>query len=152
MIDRIEGISYTGDMLKIVISGSAKLQDKIDYWKTFFLTENYEVLDYPKSIDEEKFMELYPDVYKNFFINITKADTLFVMNEDKNSIEGYIGAAAYAELTFGLAQNLLYHKNINLVILKMPSREVQCYDEIKLWLELGWVKLYERKEEPHKVR
>ena len=113
------------------------------------MAENYEVLDYPKPIAKAKFTELYPEIHKNFFLNLTKTDVLFIMNEDKNGIEGYIGAAAYAELAFGLAQNLLYRKNIDLVILKMPSREVSCYDEVKLWLELGWVKLFKRKETPH---
>ena len=130
-------------MKKIVIAGSAKLQDKINLWKSFFTEQKYEILDYPKPIVEEKFMELYPSIHKKFFENITKTDVLFVMNEDKNNIEGYIGPESYAELTFGLAQNLIYNKNIDLRILKMPSREVQCYDEIKLWIELGWIKIYE---------
>lgn len=55
---------------------------------------------------------------------------------------GYIGAETFSELTFGLAQNLIYNKNIELVILKMPSIDVQCYDEICLWLKLGWIKIY----------
>lgn len=129
-------------MKKIVIAGSAKLQDKIDLWKLTFIKKQYEILDYPKPIDEEKFMELYPEIHKSFFEKITKTDILFVMNEDKNDIEGYIGAETYAELTFGLAQNLIYNKNIDLVLLKMPSHKVQCYDEIKLWLDLGWIRLY----------
>lgn len=131
-------------MKKIVIAGSAKLQDKINCWKSIFMNKEYEILDYPKSIDKEKFIELYPDVHKTFFDNITKTDILFIMNEDKNGIDGYIGAETYAELTFGLAQNLIYNKNIDLIILKMPSNRVQCYDEIKLWLELGWIKLYDK--------
>ena len=129
-------------MKKIVISGSSKLQNKINYWLKHFKDNNYDVLDYPKPIDEEKFMELYPSIHKNFFKNIIKTDILFIMNEDKNNIEGYIGAAAYGELTFGLAQKLVYNKNIDLVILKMPSDKVQCYDEIKLWLDMGWINLY----------
>lgn len=129
-------------MKKIVIAGSSKLQDKIKYWLEIFNKQNYEILDYPKVIDRNNFMKLYPDIHKNFFKNITNTDILFIMNEDKNGIVGYIGAESYAELTFGLAQNLIYNKNIELVVYKMPSVEVQCYDEIKLWLKLGWIKLY----------
>lgn len=88
-------------------------------------------------------MELYPSVHKEFFENITKTNLLFIMNEDKNGKIGYIGAESFAELTFGLAQKLVYGKNIELVILKMPSKEVQCYEEINLWLKFGWIKLYE---------
>lgn len=130
--------------MKIVIAGSAKLPDKINLWRTVFSNKKYEILDYPKPIEECNFIELYPEIHKSFFENITKTDVLFIMNEDKNGIEGYIGAESYAELAFGLAQNLIYNKKIDLVILKMPSNKVQCYDEIKLWLELGWIKLYNR--------
>ena len=134
-------------MKKVVIVGSAKLQNNINYWKEKFSNNNYEILDYPKAIEKERFMELYPNVHKEFFENITKTDMLFIMNEDKNGITGYIGAESFAELAFGLTQNLLYNKNIELVILKMPSPEVQCYDEIYLWLKLGWIKLYKEEKE-----
>lgn len=128
-------------MKKIVISGSAKLQDNINYWKEHF-NKNYQVLDYPKAIDEKDFINLYPKIHKEFYENITKTDILFIMNEDKNNQVGYIGAAGFAELTFGLAQKLIYNKNIELIILKMPEKSVQCYDEICLWLKLGWIKIY----------
>lgn len=129
-------------MKKVVIVGSAKLQNNINYWKEKFSNNNYEILDYPKAIEKGRFMELYPNVHKEFFENITKTDMLFIMNEDKNGKIGYIGAESFAELTFGLAQKLIYEKNIELVILKMPSKEVQCYEEIDLWLKLGWIRLY----------
>lgn len=132
-------------MKKIVIAGSAKLQDEVNSWKDKFEKENYQVLDYPKEIDKCSFIDVYPDVHKEFFEKITKTDILFIMNEDKNSIDGYIGAETFAELTFGLSQNLLYGKNIELLILKMPDEKVSCYNEIKLWLELGWIKIYNKK-------
>lgn len=132
-------------MKKIVIAGSAKLQDKVNYWKDKFEKENYQVLDYPKEIDKCSFIDVYPDVHKEFFEKITKTDILFIMNEDKNNIEGYIGAETFAELAFGLSQNLVYEKNIELLILKMPDEKVSCYNEIKLWLELGWIKIYNKK-------
>lgn len=132
-------------MKKVVISGSSKLQDKINYWIEHFQKKNYEILDYPRPIDDEAFIQLYPNIHKEFFENITKTNLLFIMNEDKNNIKGYIGAETYAELTFGLAQNFIYNKNITLVVLKMPSPKVQCYEEIKLWLELGWIELYDEK-------
>ena len=90
-------------------------------------------------------MELYPNIHTEFLDNIIKTDMLFIMNEDKNGIVGYIGYEAYAELLFGLAQKLIYNKDIELIVLKMPNSDVGCYDEIKLWLELGWIKLYEEK-------
>lgn len=130
-------------MKKVVISGSSKLQDKINNWMEYFKDKNYEILDYPRPIAEAQFMKEYPSVHKEFFENIIDTDMLFIMNEDKNNKVGYIGAATFAELTFGLAQKLIYNKKIELVILKMPSNDVLCYDEICLWLKLGWIKLYE---------
>ena len=130
-------------MKKVVIAGSAKLQKEVDKWLKVFKNQNYEILDYPRAIEESKFMELYPHIHTEFLENITKTDVLFLMNEDKNGIVGYIGYAAYAELLFGLSQKLIYNKNIELVIFKMPSRDVRCYEEIDLWLKLGWIKLCE---------
>lgn len=129
-------------MKKIVIAGSAKLPKQIDYWITFFKNRSYEILDYPKEIEKSKFIELYPIIHIEFLENIKRTDILFIMNEDKNGKVGYIGYEAYAELLFGLLQKLVYHQDIELVILKMPTKDVGCYDEICLWLELGWIKLY----------
>lgn len=105
-------------MKKIVIAGSAKLQKEVNYWINFFESNDYEILDYPRVIEESKFMELYPNIHTEFLENITKTNILFIMNEDKNGIIGYIGYEAYAELLFGLSQKLIYNKNIELVILK----------------------------------
>ena len=133
-------------MKKVVIAGSAKLQNEINHWKVIFINNHYKVLDYPKVVEKERFMELYPNVHRNFFDYITKTDMLFIMNEDKDGKIGYIGAETFAELAFGLAQKLVYNKKIELVILKMPSENIQCYEEIKLWLKLGWIKLYEEEK------
>ena len=112
-------------------------------WLDLFERKNYEILDYPRLIEEQRFMELYPKVHTEFLEKIIKTDILFIMNEDKNGIVGYIGYEAYAELLFGLSQKLISNKKIELVILKMPSKELGCFEEINLWLELGWIKLLE---------
>lgn len=128
-------------MKKIVISGSASLQKEINALRDK-LQKNYEVLDWPKPLDEKEFTQIYPQVLKNFMRNITETDVLLIANFDKNGVVGYVGAQAYAELCFGLSQNLLYGKNIQLFILKMPEKTVQCHDEISLWLQLGWIKIW----------
>lgn len=66
-------------MKKIVIAGSAKLQKEVNKWRKVFENKNYEVLDYPKMIEESQFMELYPDIHTEFLDNITKTDILFLM-------------------------------------------------------------------------
>ncbi len=129
-------------MKKIVIAGSAKLPEKIEYWINYFNKKHYKVLDYPKFIPKERFIELYPQIHIEFLENITKTNMLFIMNEDKDGLSGYIGAEAFAELLFGLSQKLVYKKEIELYILKMPSKEVTSYEEVALWLKLGWIKIW----------
>ena len=68
------------------------------------------------------------------------------MNEEKNGIKGYIGASSIAELTYVVILNLIHNKNIEIYILNMPSKEVSSYDEVKFWLNMGWIKLFDKGE------
>ncbi|MDA1338037.1 MAG: hypothetical protein O2871_01605 [bacterium] len=131
-------------MKKIVIVGSAKLKSKIKFWKKYWEKEGFDVIDYPKWVEMSNFLNEYPTVYKTFFLNIYKADVLFIMNETKNNIEGYIGAESFAEICFTVVQNLINNTNIEILLLQVPDRKVQSYQEVDLWLKLGWLKLYKK--------
>lgn len=133
-------------MKKVVISGSASLNEKAEFWKKYWEGAGYEVIDYPKQIPKENLIELYEGVHRDFLKHITQTDILFLMNEDKNSINGYIGAGSFSELCFGIAQNTIYNKHIEIYILKMPDQKVQSYDEINIWLKLGKIKLFTQNE------
>ena len=52
-----------------------------------------------------------------------------------------------AELTYVVILNLLHNKNITIYILNMPSKEVPSYDEVKFFLDAGWIKLYKKDDE-----
>lgn len=65
----------------------------------------------------------------------------------KNGIKGYIGASAIAELTYVVILNLIHNKNIEIYILNMPSEDVSSYDEVKFWLDMGWIKLFNKEED-----
>ena len=129
-------------MKKIVISGSSKLQDKINYYLNYFKDRGFEILDYPKKVEEENLMIDLPKIYNDFYTALENTDVFFLMNEEKNGIEGYIGASAIAELTYVVVLNLIHNKNIEIYILNMPSKEVSSYEEVKFWLDIGWIKLY----------
>lgn len=129
--------------MRVVICGNLKLKEKLDYWKNYFERHNYEIMDYPREVSKETIKNLYPITWKEFYSNIKLSDMLFVMNEDCNGSEGYIGSEVFAELAYGLALKLVDKKEIDLVLLKMPDKSVACYDDIKLWLNLGWIRLYE---------
>ena len=132
-------------MEKIVISGSVKLQDKVEYWIEKF--KNYEILDYPRLILKGNYKEELSLIYKNFYSSIEKTDIFFLMNEEKNGIKGYIGTSGMSELTYAVILNLIHNKNIKIYILNMPDKSLSCYDEIKNFLDMGWIELYKRKSE-----
>ncbi len=127
---------------KVVIAGSASLQKKVQFWKKYWEDKDCSVINYPSTVPKETFLAEYPQVHKDFFKNIIESDILFVMNEDKNGIKGYLGAESFAEMCFGVAQNLIHNKKIEIMLLQTPEEKVQSYDEIKLWLKLGWIKPY----------
>ena len=127
---------------KVVIAGSASLQNEVSKWKRYWSEkENHVVIDFPLAIKSKDFTKIYPNVHKNFFRNILKADILFIANEDKKGISGYIGAEVFAELVYGMMQNLISKQKIKIILAKNPSSKVQSFEEIKLWLKLGWIKV-----------
>ena len=127
-------------MKKVVISGSSKLQEELITWKEYFEQNGYEVIDYHKQVSKENLK----DAYKNFYESLEKTDVLFLMNEERKGIKGYIGPSSMAEVIYTIMLNQIHNKKIEIYILNMPSREVRCYDEIKLFLENGWIKIYEK--------
>lgn len=132
-------------MKKIVIAGSAKFCDQMLEWKEYFENKGHEVINYPKKIDQTNSKE-YQKVYIKFFESLNETEVLFVVNENKNGIEGYIGAETFAELTYTLIQSRVNGQNKQIYLLKMPSEEVACYTEIRNFVELGWVEIFNEKE------
>lgn len=134
-------------MEKLVISGSSKLEDKVKYWVDYFENKGYQVLDYPRLIENENYERDLPDIYKSFYNNLEETDIFFLMNEDKNGIKGYVGASAIAELTYAVVLNLIHNKNIKIYILQEPDESLGCYDEIKFWLEMKWISIFEKESD-----
>ncbi|KKW30500.1 MAG: hypothetical protein UY72_C0011G0012 [Candidatus Uhrbacteria bacterium GW2011_GWD2_52_7] len=129
---------------KVVIAGSASLQPAIEKWMMYWNgREDALVTNYPKPIDQSRFLELYPGVHKEFFISLNDADILFIANEEKNGIEGYIGAETFAEIVYALALNLTQGKSIEVILAKQPSERIQASHEIQLWLQLGWLTIFQ---------
>jgi hypothetical protein len=128
--------------INVVIAGSASLQDKIARWKNYWNSKkNHIVIDFPLAIKKENFIKIYPEIHKKFFKNILRADILFIANEDKNGIKGYVGAEVFAELAYGLMQNLISGQKLKIILAKMPSQKVQSFEEIVLWKKLGWIEV-----------
>ncbi len=155
-------------MKKLVISGSAKLHERSLYWRGYFEGRGYEVIDWPCPISTEPdtlddaqtspglslgrwlspsdsdYGERLTKVYQRFYKNIDQCDTFFLMNEDKDGIEGYIGPSMIAEITYAIISNLNRGRKININILKLPAKDQNYYEEVKFWLDQGWISIYQR--------
>jgi len=133
-------------MKKLVIAGSSKFLDEIEKKKEFFENQGYNVINYPKKINPEN-EEEYKKAHTNFFESLNETDILFVLNQDKNGIEGYIGAETFAELSYTVVQNTVNGTNKKIYLFKMPSKEVACYMEIKNFIKLGWIEICNKNKE-----
>lgn len=155
-------------MKKLVISGSSKLYERGLYWRGYFEGRGYEVIDWPRPLfeGEDLLAETQPapglplgkivkpgdatfadgmtKFYRQFYKHLDQTDTLFVMNEDKNGIEGYIGPSTFSEITYALIGNLNRGRKVEINLLKMPAKDLGCYDEIKFWLDQKWIQIYRR--------
>lgn len=132
-------------MKKLIISGSAKLQERAAYWRGYFEGRGYEVIDYPVPTPEgpDSAQEL-ADIYQSFYQNIRRADVFFLMNEDQKGIGGYVGPGAMSEINYTIINNLIHGGKVEINILQMPSEEQACREEFDFWLSQGWIKVYER--------
>jgi len=128
-------------MRKIIIAGSATFYKEALELKQELENKNYYVIDYPKKINDDIELE-YKEAYETFYDNLSKTDDLLLLNLDKKGIEGYIGYESFAELSNLVVKKIQINNDHKIYIYKMPSEEVGCYDEIKHFLELGYIELY----------
>ena len=132
-------------MRKIVIASSAKFYKEALELKKELEKNDYSVIDYPKNINVN-IEEEYKEAYERFYKSLSETDDLFLLNLDKNGIEGYIGYESFAELSYLVVKKIQEDNNHKIYIYKMPSKEVGCYDEIKHFLELGYIELFKYEE------
>lgn len=128
-------------MRKIIIAGSSKFYKEALEMKQELEKISYEVIDYPKRIDVTIELE-YKQVFESFYDSLSKTDDLLLLNLDKNGVEGYIGYESFAELSNLVVRKIQDNNNHKIYIYKMPSKEVGCYDEIKQFIELGYIELF----------
>jgi len=128
-------------MRKIIIAGSAFFYKEALDIKQELEAKGYEVIDYPKNINVDDELE-YKEAYETFYDNINKTDDLLLLNLDKKGIEGYIGYESFAELSYLVVNKIQVNDNHKIYIYKMPSKDAGCYDEIKHFIELGYIELY----------
>ena len=47
-----------------------------------------------------------------------------------------------AELAYAVEAKLIGNRNEDIYIVNMPDEEQFCYNEVKYWLDMEWIKLY----------
>lgn len=132
-------------MRKIIIASCAFFYKEALEIKEELEKNNYEVVDYPKKINDSIEIE-YKEAYERFYDSLSRTDDLLLLNLDKKGIEGYIGYESFAELSYLVVKKIQINNEHKIFIYKMPSKEVGCYDEIMHFLELGYIELYRKKE------
>ena len=126
-------------MRTLVISGSAKDQAAVRRWVDHRTGRGYEVVDYPAPIPQDRFVDEYPGVLQAFFDRLAECDVLFVMNEDRKGVIGYVGAATFAELSYAVVRNVRQQRPVEIIVLQPVGDDVHGADEINLWHDLGWI-------------
>ena len=127
-------------MKKVIISSSVTLKKEVLQWKLRWEDKWMEVINYPKGI-QPFITASYWTIHTQFYKDIVDADIFFLMNEDNKGIEGYIWMSVFAELCFAIIQNTLYKQNKKIFLLKPPSFQVWCYEELMLWHELWRIQI-----------
>ncbi len=131
-------------MKKIVLAGSSKFIDKIEYWKNYFELNGYEVIAYPKRINQLD-INIYNETYKSFFKALDITDEIFVVNEEKNGIKGYVGYETFAELSYILGNNVTKNQNRKIYLLNEPDEKNNCFYELNAFIKLGYIEIWKEK-------
>ncbi|MFO7807442.1 MAG: hypothetical protein R6V40_03410 [Candidatus Moraniibacteriota bacterium] len=127
---------------KITICSSMSFWDDIKKWKEKLTKENYEVIKYPEQISGD-FLSSYKREFTDHYKKISQSDMILVLNMKKNGIEGYIGAAVFAEIAFAIGLNRVNpRKNISAYCLNPIPESLPHAQELQHWQELGWLKLW----------
>lgn len=101
----------------------------------------FEVIKYPVKI-KDNFLVSYKKEFSDHYAAISKADILLVLNLEKKGVPGYIGSGVFAEMAFAIGLNRALGKKIKVCYLNPIPKNLPYSDELKLWQESGWIKLF----------
>ena len=92
-------------------------------------------------ITPKKTNENFIELYSNFYKSIDEADILFIVNERKNNVDGYMGVSTYAELARGIINKINDNKDTEIYVLNKPNLH-----EVQSWIDLNMVKIFNEEE------
>jgi len=128
---------------KVTICASMSFWDDINIWKNKLENGGYNVIQYPKQIDGE-FLPNYKLEFTQHYQKMAESDIILILNMTKKGIEGYIGAAVFAEIAFAIGLNRTSRSNQNLEVycLNQFPDSLPYAEELGLWVDLGWLKFW----------
>ena len=129
---------------KLVICASASFETEIIDWKNRLKENGFDVIKYPAKIKGD-LNKGYEKEFSEHYNAIAGTDILLALNLEKKGMPGYIGSGVFAEMSFAIGLNKILNKKIEVCYLNPIPKEILPYsDELKLWLELGWIKLFDK--------
>ncbi len=129
-------------MRKVVLSASVKMEEEIAQWLAYWNAQSdVVVIDYPERIAMEDFLQEYRNVFCAYFDHLDEADVLFVVNGTKEGVKGYIGAGMFSEIAYVVSQ-IARGTQKYVFLAHPPAAGLFCSDELDLWMQLGWVKVF----------
>lgn len=128
---------------KVTLCASMSFWDDINLWKQKLEKDNYAVIQYPKQFTGE-FLSNYKREFTEHYRKIAESDIVLVLNMQKKGIDGYIGAAVFAEIAFAVGLNRTSHsaKEINVSCLNTFPDSLPYAEELQHWVNLGWLKFW----------
>lgn len=131
-------------MKKVTICASMSFWDDIVAWKERLGDEEYDVIQYPKQFTGE-FLPNYDREFTEHYQKMLVSDTVLVLNMEKNGVDGYIGAAVFAEIAFavGLNRSVRADNPIKVYCLKPFPDSLPYAEELQHWVNLGWLEFWQ---------
>ena len=128
---------------KVTICASMSFWDDIIAWTRKLEENNYLVIQHPKQLTGD-FLPKYKVEFTQHYKMLGESDIVLILNMKKNSINGYIGAAVFAEIAFAIGLNRTSHfnKKIEIYCLNPFPISLPYAEELQYWVDLGWLKFW----------
>jgi len=117
--------------------------DDINIWREKLERDGYDVIQYLKQFEGE-FLPSYKREFAKHYQKMTESNIVLVLNMKKNDIDGYIGAAVFAEIAFAVGFNRTRSssKKISVYCLNPFPASLPHAEELQHWVDLGWLKFW----------
>lgn len=128
---------------KITLCASMSFWNDINIWKDKLGNDGHEVIQYPKQLTGE-FLPNYEIEFTKHYQKMAESDIVLILNMKKNGVNGYIGAAVFAEIAFAIGLNRTSHsaKKIAVCCLNSFPASSPYAEELQHWVDLGWLKFW----------